>query len=1168
MQQSLDSTRQSLAHAFDALADNARRQQHLYSVTIALLIAVVLFSGVLLAYLAAGNHLENRRDQLSHYRATIAQQLQGESSFLRRSVLTVRYFRDTLPVRAFDEKTIRTFRQSGVASVTLSALGANCHLLATAATRQAWGPKLAIELTRLRQIALGAAATRQAFGLNHRAYAISLEDDSGVVLTDAGEPGSVETTFEPGLIAVLRDALTQALLDRSGHAVPPRDREIWVGPMLDPLTNATVMIGVSAAYSGDLPTMLVAASIPARDFLARLERPGEPALLALLNAANEAIDILPSSAQVTDAVKSDVLAQAAHLSPATPHYLGSGVLLVHPLRPGFGSLVYFLPYRLLATALAPELAVIVGAGLLLIIAIVLTARYWDRHLLRRIHDDASRALENEVLKQILVSATPIGLCIVRQRDHTVLTSNELAQTLLHLDRDGALPATVTEAFQRQPHGSGQLASIAHFTVPAPDHPAELESGQPHVAEDLPPQRFLQITYAPARHQDDDVLFCAVQDCTAQLALEQQLRSAQQATEAMMRARSSFFAAMSHEIRTPLNALAGNLELLARSPGMDAHVPRLKALDAAMEGLRRIVNDILDFSKIDAGKMELVCEPFRLIDALESLALTYAPMAGGRPIRFHLHLSPTLDVEVHGDRVRLIQVVNNLLNNAFKFTTSGRITLSGEFGPDKQGRDMLTCRVSDSGIGMPPSLVERVFDPFVQGDAVTASRYGGTGLGLSICARLCALMGGGITARSVQDVGSAFTVSVPLSPVAQDATTPAPVPAVPARSGDVMVLCQDGRSGEYLEAWLTAAGWRTNVLASLAAAQEYLRFNQPGVIVATEDYSLDTLASLRDSCPATVVRVTQDGPHRPRPCAPGILEVTGFSHGTLLACVESAAARRRRRREKPHDDDDGQPPPGPDVGNETAEPGLQDAPCPAPNPRTILVAEDNPLNQTLITEQLRTLGCQPIVVSNGKQALALLESRPVDAVLTDLHMPVMDGYALLGAVRKSHPRLPVLAFSAVSRLDEGADWQRRGFSGYIAKPASLHELELGLQVIPSASAGGASPAAAPASDDSNEACHQARYEAMLREQLRTDLRSLAQALARRDFRALGAWAHRAAGAFRIVRRKDLFAQCRELEELCTSAQQWAPAIAAAGTSLHAQARHYAAEGPSTQPQTRA
>ncbi len=763
MQQNLDSTRVSLANAFDTLADNARRQQHLYSATIAVLIALVVFAGFVLAALETDKHLSQQQSQVAGYVAAVSQRLGSEAAFLRRSVLSVRRYDERGATQAPDSAAIRAVRATGVARISDKSAGHDYYLLATTATQRAWGAAMPTQLARLQQIALGILATQQAFGLDHWVYAMALENDSGAIL--ARQPSAAQTTvpIRPALINTLRDTVTHALLDRTGHAVPPAGEQVWAGPVRDPLTGTMVMLSVGAAYSGDTATVLLAACVPARDFLAQLERPGDSALLGLLTPAGERIDVAapvlpadsPAQSTTDSPVISAILAQARRQPRGTSHHTRRGVLIVQPLQPGFGALLCFLPYGLLVPALAPALAVIVGVGLLLIGAIVLTARYWDRQLLRRTHTEAARALENEILNQILVSATPVGLCIVRQRDYLVLTSNQLAQTLLRLDEAETLPTQVTEAFERQPlcTEAGQLAPITRFTVPAPPAPDD----------DASVQRYLQVTYAPARYRDDKVLFCAVQDVTTQQALEQQLRSAQLATEAMLRARSSFFAAMSHEIRTPLNALIGNLELLARSPGLESHAHRLQALGSAADGLRRIVNDILDFSKIDAGKLQLVNKPFRLAEALEGLALTYAPMATGRSIQLSLQLAPGLGQEVNGDRMRLMQVVNNLLNNAFKFTTSGRITLSGSYGPDTQGRHTLTCRVSDSGSGMPPALIERVFQPFVQGDAVATSRYGGTGLGLSICARLCELMGGSIAVQSVQDVGSAFTIAVPLPP---------------------------------------------------------------------------------------------------------------------------------------------------------------------------------------------------------------------------------------------------------------------------------------------------------------------------------------------------------------------------------------------------------------------
>ncbi len=310
-----------------------------------------------------------------------------------------------------------------------------------------------------------------------------------------------------------------------------------------------------------------------------------------------------------------------------------------------------------------------------------------------------------------------------------------------------------------------------------------------------------------------MLFCAIQDVTAQQQIEHELRAAQRASEAMMRARSNFFASMSHEIRTPLNALLGNLELLARDEGLEAHAPRLRALNAASEGLRRIVNDILDFSKIDAGEMTLAAAPFRPIDELESVALAFAPLAADRPIRFHANLMPSLDTLLVGDRTRLAQIVNNLLSNAFKFTSCGKITLAAEVSTDPRGKTTLVCRVLDSGVGMPPELVARVFQPFVQGDAGATSRHGGTGLGLSICARLCELMGGRITVESVEGVGTAFTVAIPLERAAGSSAAQPP----PAPGGRAMVLCQ-AESGEAIDAWLQSAGWQTHVVYTLGGAR--------------------------------------------------------------------------------------------------------------------------------------------------------------------------------------------------------------------------------------------------------------------------------------------------------------------------------------------------------------
>ena len=280
--------------------------------------------------------------------------------------------------------------------------------------------------------------------------------------------------------------------------------------------------------------------------------------------------------------------------------------------------------------MAWQFAAIAGGALLLLAGIALTARFWGLRMLRTAYIEATRALENEAINHVLVSATPIGLCITRRSDYSIPNGNALAaQWLQNEPAPNTLPEHIVAAF-RAALPAADEARTAVFAVPLQPNQADAASAQ-----------FLQFTVAPARYDGKDVLFCAIVDITTQHALETQLRAAQQATEAAMRERSNFFASMSHEIRTPLNALLGNLELFARTPGLEAYEQRVHLLGVAANALRRIVNDVLDFSKIDAGEMKLVTESFRLIEAFENLALSYASMVRGRPIRFDSLLSHRL-----------------------------------------------------------------------------------------------------------------------------------------------------------------------------------------------------------------------------------------------------------------------------------------------------------------------------------------------------------------------------------------------------------------------------------------------------------------------------------------------------------------------------------------------
>jgi two-component system capsular synthesis sensor histidine kinase RcsC len=1190
MQKILDRTQESLAHAFASLAHSAKRQQRLYLATIASLMLIVVVFALLLAVLAAEKQLEYRRTFTSQSAADLSRLLHRQESFMRRAELTLDYYHDTDNVLRVPASVEEAVRLSGVARGTVPRVGAQFDLLVGDATRAAWGPQIGTNLWRIYEAAQSTLVTQQSFELPQRAILLGLAEDYAAILpslaqpvADSGASSSASSStgrgvtaappLQPAIVSTLRETLEQELLSQTGKRVPGKGERIWLGPYRDPLQGVPVISTVSAYYAGDTPTTLIAMSIPLDGLLAHLARPDREGTLLLMTADRRVIVSSPLVDAPTAAMLQDAVAQ----TPSGAYrYTRDGVMLSEPLMPGFGSLVSYLSWRELIAVLGWQLVALAGLALLVLAGIALAARFWGLRLMRSTFAEASRALESETINHVLVSATPVGLCIVRQSDYSIIIANALADELLHIEAGRSrLPSHIVDEIRAQAPGGPSItafAKIAAFVAPAqpvqpqthpqsqpqaqsqpqpPSQPASDESTSPHA-------QFLQFTYASARYADEDVLFCAILDVTAQHALEQQLRLAQQTAEITMRARSNFFASMSHEIRTPLNALLGNLELFARTPGLEAHAQRLTTLNVAADALRHIVNDILDFSKIDAGEMKLVTESFRPLDDFESVALSYAPMTADRAIRFYAHLSPTLDQVLRGDRTRIAQIVNNLLSNAFKFTSCGKITLNAEVKDDLQGRPVLIFQVCDSGIGMDQALVARIFSPFVQGEASTSSRYGGTGLGLSICARLCELMGGHISVESVLGVGTAFSVSIPLAPPPDELREPA---VEPARRGNVLVVSQERESGQIIESGLHLVGWTVHAVVSMRSAEAWLRVNRPDAMVVTGEYDLDAIAALRAVHQAGVVWITRTGPDRPAPCGDGVLEVTEFSRKAILAAVDLAATGAADAAAT-------QPPAPAALPPPEADPALQGL--------TVLVAEDNPLIQTLIVEQLDALGCLPTIAGDGRLALAAFEQGNFEVVLTDIHMPVMDGYALLAALRKAHADLPVLAFSAVTDNQQQDGWRERGFTGYVAKPASLGELEAALLAVTSAkpqrvpgpataaasaatpasatpaqSAAASSMAAGAATDPRNtlSADDKSRYTAMLKEHLQNDLPRLLAIVEQEDREALGGWAHSAAGGFLVVQEQRFAQQCRELQRLCETSERWTTEMDERAISLH-------------------